>query len=126
MQLMIDTAADPTDLLRRAANFLITEADARDKDEKTLAPSITPIKPLAFQVDAAPVVDTAAIFGKKSPAGLDGHGENKTAPAAPVSLPLVAPIPPCAPRSHRTSRPRGNPCRQCRACRTCVQYSGAR
>jgi len=96
MQLMIDTAADTTTLMRRAAQFLITEADARDADESTppafRIPALTPAAPVR---EAAPVIDTAAVFAKK-PAGLDGHGETKT--AAPVILTDVAPVPiPVAP-----------------------------
>lgn len=97
MQLMIDTAADPTDLLRRAAKFLTVEADARDADEGKLASDIKTntlrIPELLAAGDSAPAVDTAAIFGgaKKLPAGLDGHGENKAPPPPPLVIP-VAPV----------------------------------
>lgn len=91
MQLMIDTAADTTTLMRRAAQFLITEADARDADESGL---VHPLKiipaPLMLPTrETAPVIDTAAVFAKaQAPAPL--------APLPPVVLPL-APPPPVAP-----------------------------
>lgn len=91
MQLMIDTAADTTTLMRRAAQFLITEADARDADESGL---VHPLKiipaPLMLPTrETAPVIDTAAVFAKaQAPAPI--------APLPPVVLPL-APPPPVAP-----------------------------
>lgn len=104
---MIDTAADTTTLMRRAAQFLITEADARDADENTSG-LVHPLKIVPAPREEAPKIDTAAIFGKQ-PAGLDGHGEAKTtapviltdvaaliAPPPPVILPPPAPLPPVA------------------------------
>lgn len=107
MQLMIDTAADPTDLLRRAAAFLVTEADARDAEDHgptlPIRPNTLRIPELAAAGETAPVVDTAAIFSaNKQPAGLDGHGPN------PVPLPLVAPKPPVAPAPPAAAAPVGD------------------
>lgn len=98
MQMMIDTAADTTTLLRRAAKFLTEEADLRDADETPFQDS-TALRPKAPAREVAPDVDTAAVFGRKLPAGLDGHGADPVRETIAEQLgikPLQAPPPPPA------------------------------
>lgn len=105
-QIMIDTATDTIDSLRRFATLLQDEADSREEAttrilENVPAGTSDKLPPaLIAQVKALqaaeqqPIVDTAAIF-RKQPAGLDGHGEN---PAAPLAvMPPVLQTAPLAP-----------------------------
>lgn len=105
-QIMIDTATDTIDSLRRFATLLQDEADSREEATNRLlenVPAGTSDKlppALIAQVKAIqaaeqqPIVDTAAIF-RKQPAGLDGHGENPAAPL--VVMPPVLQTAPLAP-----------------------------
>lgn len=108
MQLMIDTVTDDLPTIRRTATLLQDIADQREESDTALAdlvkgtlPNVpagtTVLSPIVLEPEAPPVVDTAAIFAKPAPAGLDGHGEAPKPPVltlVPDIIPLVPPPPP--------------------------------